>query len=131
DAADRIERIEEAGRHFGAALGMKLTPGMVLAAEQRQALAAAMADRLFEAIDGGAPQAAGSALMRLDPLAWRGTVEQISFSGGVAEYIYGGDTKSFGDLGLPLAAEIRERAEQRGLRLARPHARIPATLIGP
>jgi ethanolamine utilization protein EutA len=103
---------------------------MVLQAEQRQALAAAMADRLFEAIDGGNPQAAGSALMRLAPLSWHGTVEQISFSGGVAEYIYGGDTKSFGDLGLPLAAELRKRAEQRGLRLARPDARIRATVIG-
>src|SRR5262245_61141990 len=130
DAADRIERIEEAGKRFAAAIGLKLGPGMVLPAEQRQVLAAAMADRLFEAIDGGAPQAAGSALMRLDPLSWRGTIEQVSFSGGVAEYIYGGDTKSFGDLGLPLAAEIRTRAERRGLRLARPDARIRATVIG-
>jgi len=130
DAADRIERIEEAGLRFAAATGLRLAPGMVLRVEQRQALAAAMADRLFEAIDGGAPQAAGSALMRLDPLSWRGTIEQVSFSGGVAEYIYGGDTKSFGDLGLPLAAEIRKRAEGRGLRLARPDARIRATVIG-
>ena len=63
-----------------------------------------MADRLFEAIDGGAPQAAGTPLLRLAPLP-RGAVPDIlSFSGGVAEYIYGGNAKSFGDLGLMLAA---------------------------
>src|SRR5262249_1592720 len=53
-----------------------------------------------------------------------------SFSGGVAESIFGGDSKSFGDLGLLLAQEIRARVEQRSLRLVRPDARIRATVIG-
>jgi ethanolamine utilization protein EutA len=89
-----------------------------------------MADCLFAAMAGGAPAAGGSDLMRLDPLTWRSPVDQVSFSGGVSEYLYGGDTKPFGDLGLPLAAEIRARVEARGLRLARPEARIRATVIG-
>src|SRR5215216_6239897 len=130
DSGGRVERVEEAGRRFAAELGLTLAPGSILDAERRQALAARMAERLFEAIDGGAPTAAGAELMRLDPLSWRGAMEQISFSGGVAEYIYGGDTKSFGDLGLPLAAEIRKHTERRGLRLARPDARIRATVLG-
>jgi ethanolamine utilization protein EutA len=68
--------------------------------------------------------------MRLDPLSWRGAIDQLSFSGGVSEYIYGGDSKPYGDLGLLLAAEIRNRVERRGLRLVRPDARIRATVIG-
>jgi ethanolamine utilization protein EutA len=68
--------------------------------------------------------------MRLAPLSWCGPIDQVSFSGGVAEYVYGGDAKSYGDLGLALAAEIRARAEARGLALARPEARIRATVIG-
>src|SRR5262249_50820609 len=54
----------------------------------------------------------------------------VSFCGGVAEYIYGGNAKSFGDLGLVLASEIRTRADRKELRLARPDARIRATVIG-
>jgi len=68
-------------------------------------------------------------LLRLDPLTWRGDISDVSFSGGVSEYIYGGEIKSYGDLGLQLAGEIRARL-QNGLQLARPEARIRATVIG-
>ena len=54
----------------------------------------------------------------------------MSFSGGVSEYIYGGEAKSFGDLGPELAAELRARLAASGLQLARPDARIRATVIG-
>jgi ethanolamine utilization protein EutA len=130
DASGRIVRIEEAGRRFAADLELTLEEGAVLGPKDAQALAARMADCLFAAMDRGSPAAGGTDLMRLDPLSWDGPVDQISFSGGVAEYIYGGDAKSFGDLGLLLAGEIRARAERRGLRLARPDARIRATVIG-
>jgi ethanolamine utilization protein EutA len=123
-------RIEEAGRRFAADLGLMLEPGTVFEPQDGRALAARMADCLFAAMERGAPAAGGSDLMRLDPLSWRGPIDQVSFSGGVAEYLYGGDAKSFDDLGLLLAAEIRARAEARGLRLVRPEARIRATVIG-
>jgi ethanolamine utilization protein EutA len=130
DASGCIVRIEEAGRRFAAALGLTLEEGAVLGPKDAQALAARMADCLFGAMDRASPAAAGAGLMRLDPLSWDGAIDQVSFSGGVAEYIYGGDAKSFGDLGLLLAGEIRARADRRGLRLARPDARIRATVIG-
>src|SRR6516162_2348065 len=44
------------------------------------------------------------------------------------EAIYGGEVKSYGDIGLELGSEIRSRLE--GLPLARPEARIRATAIG-
>src|SRR5262249_17507057 len=130
DAGERIVRVEEAGRRFAAELGIAVTPGARLDPADAAALAACMADRLFAAIDGGAPTANGAALMRLDPLSWRGAVDQLSFSGGVSEYIYGGDSRPYGDLGLLLATEIRARVERRGVRLVRPDARIRATVIG-
>jgi ethanolamine utilization protein EutA len=89
-----------------------------------------MADRLFEALRGGAPRAGGAELLRLDPLKFRGPISDVSFSGGVAEYIYGGEAKSFGDLGPELATELRARVRDAGLQLARPDARIRATVIG-
>src|SRR6266542_1022700 len=63
DVAGRIERVEEAGRRFGAELGINLAPGAILDPDHARALAARMADRLFEAMDGGAPQAAGTGLL--------------------------------------------------------------------
>src|ERR1700689_5058449 len=130
DDERRIVRLEEAGRRFGAELGMKLEPGVVLSEPDAQALAARMADGLFEAMRGGSPRAGGAELLRLDPLGWRGEVSDVSFSGGVSEYIYGGEARAFGDIGPQLAAEVRARLRDWGPQLARPDARIRATVIG-
>jgi len=129
DEERRIVRLEEAGRRIGAALGLKLEPGAVLAERDARALAASMAESLFEAMRGGLPKAGGAGLLRLDPLTWRGDISDVSFSGGVSEYIYGGEVKSYGDLGLQFAGELRKRLTN-GLQLARPGARIRATVIG-
>ena len=130
DAGRRIVRLEEAGRRFGAELGLDLAPGRTLGEKEANALAARMADSLFEAMRGGAPRAGGADLLRLDPLNFRGDIADVSFSGGVSEYIYGGEAKSFGDIGPQLAAEVRARLRTWGRDLARPEARIRATVIG-
>ena len=130
DAENRIVRLEEAGRCFGAELGLKLDLGFVLDEAQAGALAARMAERLFEAMRGGSPRADGAVLLRLDPLGFRGALADVSFSGGVSEYIYGGEAKAYGDLGPRLATEVRARLADWGPQLARPQARIRATVIG-
>jgi ethanolamine utilization protein EutA len=99
DAGGRIVRIEEAGRRFANELGIALEIGAVLEPQAARALAARMADCLFAAMRGEAPTAAGAGLLRLDPLAWRDRIDEITFSGGVSEYIYGRETHSYGDLG--------------------------------
>jgi ethanolamine utilization protein EutA len=130
DEQRRIVRLEEAGRRFGAELGLKLELGAILTDDGADALAARMTDALFEAMQGGAPRAGGAELLRLDPLSFRGTVADVSFSGGVSEYIYGGEAKAFGDIGPQLAAQLRDRLRDWGPQLARPEARIRATVIG-
>jgi ethanolamine utilization protein EutA len=130
DADGRIARVEEAGRRFAAELGVSLDVGAPLAPEMARALAACMAQRLFEAMQGGRPTAGKSGLLRLDPLSFRGAIDQITFSGGVAEYIYGRAAESFGDLGALLAQEIRVRVEKWGPRLERSNEGIRATVIG-
>jgi ethanolamine utilization protein EutA len=130
DGERRIVRIEEAARRFGLELGLNLELGIKLAEEQARALAACMAENLFAAMRGGTPRAGGADLLRLDPLSFSGEVSDVSFSGGVAEYVYGGDAKVFGDLGPQLATELRARLKEWGPQLARPDARIRATVIG-
>lgn len=130
DADGTIRRVEAAGERFGAELGLTLEPGRKLADEATHELAARMADRLFEAMRGGSPHIAGGALLRLDPLVWGGPIGALSFSGGVSEYIYGHETRDYGDLGAALAAEIRARVVAFGVPLASPAEHIRATVIG-
>jgi ethanolamine utilization protein EutA (predicted chaperonin) len=130
DPAGRIVRVEEAARRFGTELGIGLELGAQLAPEAARALAARMADCLFEAMDGDSPMVGGRTLLRLDPLSRRDAVEQVTFSGGVAEYFYGREAQTYGDLGALFAQEIRPRAERWGPKLEHASEGIRATVIG-
>ena len=128
--AGRITRIEEAGRQFAAELGLKVSIGAILKPDHARALAQRMADQLFDAMQGGSPKVGAQWLLRLDPLGARAPVDQVTFSGGVAEYVYGREPQSYGDLGVLLAQEIRTRVEGWGPRLERSNEGIRATVIG-
>jgi ethanolamine utilization protein EutA len=130
DAEGRITRLEEAGRRLSEDLGLGLEIGAVLAPGDAERLAARMADALFEAMRGGAPRTGTTGLLRLDPLAWRSPVAAVTFSGGVAEYVYGWESGHFGDLGSLLAAEICTRTASAGMKIAPPAQGIRATVIG-
>ena len=117
-ASGKINRIEEAGRRFAAALGHDLKLGDPLPPQVARELASHMADRLFEAMQGASPAEGGTHLLRLDPLAYRGKVDEVTFSGGVSEFIYGREKQTFGDLGPLLADEIRKR-RKHGCRASR------------
>src|SRR5204862_5649715 len=119
------------GYRFAAELGLDIAVGAKLSEVARRTLAACMADRLFEAMRGGVPTAGGVALLRLDPLsASAAAVDQVTFSGGVAEYIYGREQANFGDLGSLLGEEIRARLQTGAPRLAPSNEGIRATVIG-
>jgi ethanolamine utilization protein EutA len=130
DGGGKINRIEEAGRRFAAALGHDLKLGDPLPPQVARELASHMADRLFEAMQGASPAEGGTHLLRLEPLAYRGKVDEVTFSGGVSEFIYGREKQTFGDLGPLLADEIRKRTEKWVSRIETPDQGIRATVIG-
>lgn len=130
DAHGQVVRLEEAGRRFGAELGLDLEVGRHLSPEGGRRLAALLADKLFEAAMGGSPSLSGGGLLRLDPLTGSTSIDQLTFSGGVAEYIYGREAQSYGDLGAALAHEIRARIPRFGAKLERSNEGIRATVIG-
>jgi ethanolamine utilization protein EutA len=130
DPQGKILRVEDAGRRFGAELGIDLTVGGMLTLDQGRAIAGLMADKLFEAMRGGTPAAQDTSLLRLEALSHRGAIDQVQFSGGVSEFIYGNETKKFGDLGPLLAAEIRARVEAFCPRLEASLEGIRATVVG-
>jgi len=130
DNAGNVVRIEEAGRRFAADLGIKIELGRHLSPENARALASRMADKLFEAMRGANPTAGGVSLCRLDPISYRAPIEQVTFSGGVSEYIYGREATAFGDLGVLLAQEIRARVEKWGPSIEPSNEGIRATVVG-
>jgi ethanolamine utilization protein EutA len=130
DRDRRVTRVEEAGRRFAEELGLSLQSGAALSTESAKALGRRMADGLFDAMQHGTPALSGVSLLRLAPLSWPGAIDAVTFSGGVAEYIYGRERESFDDLGPLLAAEIRERAGRWGPRIEPPNEGIRATVIG-
>src|SRR5262249_55542934 len=111
-------------------LGINLELGVQLAPASARALAARMADCLFEAMAGGSPAAGGRALLRLYPLSRGAPGPPQTISRGGGRYIYRPEAQDDGDLGVLLAQEIRARVEGWGPKLERASEGIRATVIG-
>src|SRR5882672_1914984 len=47
-----------------------------------------------------------------DPILDFGQIDGIMFSGGVGEYVYGRETRDFGDMGRRLGRAIRSRVDR-------------------
>jgi ethanolamine utilization protein EutA len=125
-----ILRIEEAGRRHALEAGVDVTLGAKLSLERARTICSAMADKLFEAMRGGAPTAQGVSLLRTEPLSQKHNVVQIQFSGGVSEFIYGYEIQKFGDLGPILAEEICKRVDAFCPQLEPSIEGIRATVVG-
>jgi ethanolamine utilization protein EutA len=130
DPEGRVKRIEEAGRRFATEVGLVLEVGGKPDATLLDATVERMADRLFEVMSRPVLHAETSALLRLHPLRNERKPGAISFSGGVSEYIYGRESKAFGDLGPAFARAILERVKAWGPRVVASDEGIRATVIG-
>lgn len=133
DAHGRVQRVEAAGARLAAEVGLRLEVGALPDAAGQQRLVACMAERLFEAVQGGTPSAGTAALLRLDALPAGAPPDVVTFSGGVSEYIHGRETRSYGDLGPALAQAVLARVRAWGPRIAEPgpgDQGIRATVVG-
>jgi ethanolamine utilization protein EutA len=133
-AADRSgawTRIDQSAQLVADDLGMKLSPKMLAdpAARQKiaQRLAAVAADFIFDA----PLHRLAESLLVTERLPRPCTPTAITFSGGVAEYMFGHEDKEYGDIAKMLAAELaRELSRRSALPLIDPGQRIRATVIG-
>lgn len=130
DDRGRITRIEEAGRRLADEAGLEVAVGEVPDAAGLSRLVELMADHLFAAMRSGEPAAGTAELLRLEPLPAGPAPDTISFSGGVAEYVYGRDRRDHGDLGPRLAEAIRARVDGWGPALQVAEQGIRATVVG-
>src|SRR5207248_3177401 len=113
DADDRVTRIEPSATLIADQLGIPLALGGKLTAEDRHRLAEALVDILVDYLSGRDPSEVGKRFLLTEPLALNGHRPQaLTFSGGVAEYIYGREQTRYGDVGPDLAKTLQRAADE-------------------
>lgn len=131
----RVTRVEEPARVFLKELGATIALGDRLDEGDRKRFVGLMASVLFEILGGGHLSALAQRLLLTEPLCLPGGLDEMGavvFSGGVSEYVYGRETRDFGDQGRLLAEAIHERLSALGHQalLREPVEGIRATVIG-
>ena len=132
DDDGRVNRIEEAARWIADDLGVKLEIGEAVAEEGLQRIVDAMADALLDVVLHRQGSALSQKLILTAPLVSTAPVDMVLFSGGVSEYLYGQETKTFGDIAPMLAEAVKSRMTADGMPAfgRPPMERIRATVIG-
>ena len=125
-----VVRIEEAGRVVARSVGVRAEVGKRIGEDERERVAEKLADILFEALGRGQYSPLAAELVISGPLQFRDAIDEIGFSGGVAEYVYDYDEQDYGDMGPLLGAAVRRRLPSLGVPLAGSAERIRATVIG-
>jgi ethanolamine utilization protein EutA (predicted chaperonin) len=114
DPGQGLVRIEPPIVEVARALGIELAPGKKLVARDRRRLIERMAAILVAMISREAPDDLASRLLVTGGWPRRlldAKIDAITFSGGVAEYVYGRETRRFGDLGPDLAHALAHAIE--------------------
>jgi ethanolamine utilization protein EutA len=129
----RVTRVEGPAQQAASTLGDPIALGEDWSPQRERELVRLLAGVLLDMIGGGDGGELGRRLMVTEPLDRAGVVpDVVTFSGGVAEYVYGRERSGFGDLALGLADEIRAAIEagRLGAGVERPPEGIRATVIG-
>jgi ethanolamine utilization protein EutA len=130
DSESRVIRMEAAGHAVARTCGYDIAIGKIINQEQKIAIAEKLADVLFEVLQRKPLSTLTTNMVISGPLTYTGPISEISFSGGVGEYIYDSDTQDYGDLGPHLGAAVRRRVPTLHMSLAGSIERIRATVIG-
>ena len=125
DDTGTITRLDPQGKALSARAGFNWALGKKVTSDELDTLADWMADTLLTAI-----LRRHGDLYLTEPLSAQAKPDAVMFSGGVAEYVYGRETRDFGDLGRRLGAAIRKRVEKLPWRLLPPGECIRATAFG-
>jgi ethanolamine utilization protein EutA len=131
DEAGEFTRVEDSARLVADALGIGTNAAALAIPDARRAIAHRLARIAADYIVGATPDALGQSLLLTTPLSRTVIPHAITFSGGVAEYVFGYESRDYGDIARELAEELRAELRQRTtLTLIDPGQRIRATVIG-
>lgn len=125
-----VTRVEEAGRIFAKEAHVDVKGGEPLSKDKVASIVECMSERLFQAM-GALPMDEGThSLLRMQPLGNNIKPEVLTFSGGVSEYFYGRESKTYGDLGPMIASAARAGADEWSCAIRQPVEGIRATVVG-
>ncbi|MHA2300778.1 MAG: ethanolamine ammonia-lyase reactivating factor EutA [Candidatus Thorarchaeota archaeon] len=125
----KIWRIDEPTNFLMQELGMNYQLGEIILQKDARLIAQEYAKALLEVMRGAAISRIAKELMMTDDLDFSFTVDEYSFSGGIAEIYYGGE-ETYDDIGRMLAEAIKSLVEESGMRVVEPENKIRATVIG-
>jgi ethanolamine utilization protein EutA len=124
-------RIDHSAQLVADDLGIKISPQILADESVRQKIAQRLAVVAADVVGGVPLDPLGQSLLLTEPLPRAVKPTALTFSGGVAEYIFGHENREFGDIAKPLAAALASELSRRiGLPLIDPGQRIRATVIG-
>ncbi len=130
DGDGRVTRLEPTGKAHADDVGVDVSVGTVPDAAALAAIADRMAERIVEAAGLASLSPETEAMLLITSLPAAQSVDALTFSGGVSEYVYGNEPAAFGDLGPELARRVRARVEDIGAPIEQPVATIRATVVG-
>ncbi len=129
DSGGIIWRIDEPARKVMEHLGIRYRVGDPILAEDMERIATTFAEVLIEVMTGPATSSLAKELMLTDDLDFPDKIDEYSFSGGVAELIYGGNG-CYDDMGKLLASKINSLTPRLTAPVIEPKYKIRATVIG-
>ena len=129
NAEGKIWRIDQPAMKLMQHLGLNHKIGDRISKADLEKIAGAFAEILFEVITGPAKSSLARQLMLTDDLNFPPQIDEYSFSGGVAELMYG-QTGNFDDIGQILAAKINALIPALTSPVIEPKNKIRATVIG-
>ncbi|MBW1780187.1 MAG: ethanolamine ammonia-lyase reactivating factor EutA [Deltaproteobacteria bacterium] len=110
-------------------VGMNYHVGDRISTEDLERIATTFAEVLIEVMTGPATTPLAKALMVTKDLNFPDAIDEYSFSGGVAELIYGGNGH-YDDMGVLLAGKINSLTPRLTAPVIEPKNKIRATVIG-
>jgi len=132
DEKGRILRLDPAGKYHARRAGFDWSKGGVIDMGDLDKVADTMAGELVDALIQRPMTRPIEHLYLTDPILDFGPIDGIMFSGGVGEYVYGRETRDFGDMGRRLGQAIRRKLDAGALPwpMLPPGECIRATALG-
>ncbi len=115
DTNGRLTRLDPAGAAHAARAGCFWEVDQIIDDGELERVAESMADALVTLVMARPDREDHNGFLLTDPLSDLDGIQGVMFSGGVAEYVYGRETRDFGDLGPRLGAAIRSRLDSGDL----------------
>ncbi|MDP2607169.1 MAG: ethanolamine ammonia-lyase reactivating factor EutA [Deltaproteobacteria bacterium] len=127
-----IRVLEPGGQTLARQVGIEWRLGERVVPEEIERLADHMAKAVLALVQQENPAPEFARLWLTPPLGSVKTYDAIVFSGGVGEYVYGKESKTFGDLGAPLGKSLQRQISNGALAWPLAPARecIRATVMG-